>query len=69
MRRGQVLGAAGKILVVHGDGEMRVLLERLMACGVQVVEALTPQPMTAKIHTAPGGATALPCGAGWLLSC
>lgn len=42
----QVLGAAGKILVVHGDGEMRTLLERLMACGVQVVEALTPQPMT-----------------------
>jgi uroporphyrinogen-III decarboxylase len=41
-----VLSAAGKILVVHGDGEMRVLLEKLMECGVQVVEALTPQPMT-----------------------
>jgi uroporphyrinogen-III decarboxylase len=42
----EVLGKGGKILVVHGDGEMRVLLDRLMACGVQVVEALTPKPMT-----------------------
>ena len=33
-------------MVVHGDGEMRVLLEKLMNCGVQVVEALTPKPMT-----------------------
>jgi len=40
------LSAAGKPLVVHGDGEMDRLLERLMTCGVQVVEALTPQPMT-----------------------
>jgi uroporphyrinogen-III decarboxylase len=41
-----VLSAAGKSLVVHGDGEMRVLLEKLAECGVDVVEALTPQPMT-----------------------
>jgi uroporphyrinogen-III decarboxylase len=42
----QVLDARGKLLVVHGDGEMQRLLERLMACSVQVVEALTPRPMT-----------------------
>jgi uroporphyrinogen-III decarboxylase len=33
-------------MVVHGDGEMRGLLASLMECGVQVVEALTPAPMT-----------------------
>jgi uroporphyrinogen-III decarboxylase len=38
--------AKGKILVVHGDGEMRKLREKLMACGVQVVEAVSPKPMT-----------------------
>ena len=38
--------AAGKILVVHGDGEMKTLLARLRDCGIQVVEALTPKPMT-----------------------
>jgi len=32
--------------VVHGDGEMRELLRELRDCGVQVVEALTPRPMT-----------------------
>jgi uroporphyrinogen-III decarboxylase len=42
----ETLARDGKILVVHGDGEMRQLLERLMLCGVQVVEALTPKPMT-----------------------
>lgn len=42
----ETLSASGKILVVHGDGEMRVLLSKLMECGVQVVEALTPKPMT-----------------------
>lgn len=42
----QLLSTGDKILVVHGDGEMKVLLEKLMACGVQVVEALTPKPMT-----------------------
>ena len=42
----EMLSNRNKILVVHGDGEMRVLLERLMDCGVQVVEALTPKPMT-----------------------
>jgi uroporphyrinogen-III decarboxylase len=42
----EVLSRGDKILVVHGDGEMRSLLEKLMSCGVQVVEALTPKPMT-----------------------
>lgn len=36
----------GKILVVHGDGEMKGLLVSLREAGVQVVEALTPAPMT-----------------------
>ena len=42
----EIFDAADKILVVHGDGEMRTLLGKLMDCGVQVVEALTPKPMT-----------------------
>jgi hypothetical protein len=42
----QILESAGKILVIHGDGEMRTLLERIAECGIQVVEALTPKPMT-----------------------
>ncbi len=42
----EMLSAAGKLLVVHGDGEMKILLRSLMECGVQVVEALTPKPMT-----------------------
>jgi len=42
----QSFDAASKLLVVHGDGEMRGLLGRLRDCGVQVVEALTPEPMT-----------------------
>jgi uroporphyrinogen-III decarboxylase len=42
----ELLSQGDKILVVHGDGEMKALLERLMVCGVQVVEALTPKPMT-----------------------
>lgn len=42
----QILSRGNKILVVHGDGEMRVLLGKLMDCGIQVVEALTPKPMT-----------------------
>jgi uroporphyrinogen-III decarboxylase len=42
----QLLTAAGKPLVVHGDGEMRKLLSSLMECGIQVVEAITPRPMT-----------------------
>ena len=40
------LNSHGKTLVVHGDGEMKVLLRKLMECGVEAVEALTPQPMT-----------------------
>jgi uroporphyrinogen-III decarboxylase len=42
----KLLSLAGKVLVVHGDGEMKVLLTSLVDCGVQVVEALTPSPMT-----------------------
>lgn len=42
----QVLATGGKIMVVHGDGEMDVLLKSLMDCGVEVVEAVTPKPMT-----------------------
>lgn len=42
----EILSQGDKILVVHGDGEMKSLLAGLMACGVQVVEALTPKPMT-----------------------
>jgi len=42
----QTFGKAGKILVVHGDGDMHELLRCLMDAGVQVVEALTPKPMT-----------------------
>lgn len=42
----QILAQGDKILVVHGDGEMKGLLKSLMDCGVQVVEALTPKPMT-----------------------
>jgi hypothetical protein len=42
----QTLSSADKVLVVHGDGEMKKLLRCLMDCGVQVVEAVTPRPMT-----------------------
>jgi uroporphyrinogen-III decarboxylase len=42
----ETLSSRDKILVVHGDGEMKRLLRKLMDCGVQVVEALTPTPMT-----------------------
>ncbi len=42
----EILGKHDKIMVVHGDGDMDQLLTSLMECGVQVVEAITPQPMT-----------------------
>jgi uroporphyrinogen-III decarboxylase len=42
----ELLTAHDKVMVVHGDGEMKVLLEKLRDCGVQVVEAFTPRPMT-----------------------
>jgi hypothetical protein len=45
-RARQLLNAHGKILVTHGDGEMRGLLGKLMDCGIEVVEAITPKPMT-----------------------
>lgn len=40
------LGRADKITVVHGDGDMDRLLSCLMNVGVQVVEAVTPKPVT-----------------------
>lgn len=42
----EILASGNKILQIHGDGDMKILLEKLMDCGVQVVEALTPKPMT-----------------------
>lgn len=45
-RARQKLDKADKVLVIHGDGEMRHLLTNIRDCGVQVVEALTPEPMT-----------------------
>jgi uroporphyrinogen-III decarboxylase len=42
----ETLTKGNKIMVVHGDGEMQVLLQKLMDSGIQVVEALTPKPMT-----------------------
>ena len=36
----------GRILVIHGDGNMDKLLPRIADSGVQVVEALTPKPNT-----------------------
>ncbi|MBI2302279.1 MAG: hypothetical protein HYU66_25530 [Armatimonadetes bacterium] len=41
-----ILSAAGKPVTTHGDGEMRKLLTGLRDCGVDGVEAVTPQPMT-----------------------
>jgi uroporphyrinogen-III decarboxylase len=40
------LSNAGKLLVIHGDGEMRRLLTSIMECDIQAVEAITPYPMT-----------------------
>jgi uroporphyrinogen-III decarboxylase len=42
----QVLEPAGKIIVIHGDGEMKKLRAKIRECGIQVVEAVTPKPMT-----------------------
>ena len=42
----QILHAGGKLVAIHGDGEMRRLLELMPATGVDVVESITPQPMT-----------------------
>ena len=41
-----LLSADDKLVMVHGDGEMKQLLQSLRDCDVQVVEAFTPQPMT-----------------------
>jgi len=40
------LRPTGKILVIHGDGKMVGLLTRIRDAGIQVAEALTPQPST-----------------------
>jgi uroporphyrinogen-III decarboxylase len=45
-RARSILSVAGKPLVIHGDGEMRRLLTNVRECGIQVVEAITPKPMT-----------------------
>jgi len=42
----RTLEAGGKLMAVHGDGNMRELLRLLMESDVHVVEALTPKPMT-----------------------
>jgi len=42
----ELFDRAGKILVMHGDGDMDKLLPRLRDVGIQVVEALTPKPNT-----------------------
>ena len=33
-------------MAVHGDGDMKMLLQSLRDCGIQAVEAFTPRPMT-----------------------
>ena len=33
-------------MVIHGDGEMKKLLDSIKTCGIDVVEALTTKPMT-----------------------
>jgi hypothetical protein len=42
----RVFEGTGKIVVTHGDGDMRKLLRCLMDAGIQVVEAITPKPDT-----------------------
>jgi Uroporphyrinogen decarboxylase (URO-D) len=42
----EVLHRGGKLLAVHGDGDMRRLLVELGRCNADVVEAITPAPMT-----------------------
>ncbi len=41
-----ILHAGGKLVAIHGDGNMKKLLELMPATGVDVVESVTPQPMT-----------------------
>jgi hypothetical protein len=40
------LHAVGKLLVMHPDGENKGLMELIPQCRVDVVEAVTPYPMT-----------------------
>ncbi len=42
----EILHHGGKLVAIHGDGEMRKLLELMPPTKVDVVEAITPQPMT-----------------------
>jgi hypothetical protein len=43
-RRAQQLRAAGKITHIHADGSLRGVLELLVACGFDGIEAATPEP-------------------------
>ena len=42
----EILHRGGKLVATHGDGEMKNLLELLKQTGVDVVESITPEPMT-----------------------
>ena len=45
-KTGEILHNKGKILTVHGDGEMKPLLPLLIDSGIDAVEQFTPHPMT-----------------------
>jgi methylmalonyl-CoA mutase cobalamin-binding domain/chain len=45
-RVSQELGARGKIMATHTDGENRGLMDLIRDCGCHVAESVTPQPMT-----------------------
>jgi 5-methyltetrahydrofolate--homocysteine methyltransferase len=45
-RVAEELGARGKIVATHTDGENRGLLDLIRDCGCHVAESLTPAPMT-----------------------
>ncbi len=42
----EILHRGGKLVATHGDGEMKRLLELLIETDVDVVESITPEPMT-----------------------
>ena len=42
----EILHQGGKLVATHGDGEMKRLLELLKQTDVDVVESITPEPMT-----------------------
>ncbi len=45
-RAGEVLGAKGKIVATHTDGENAGLMDLIRDCGCHVAESVTPYPMT-----------------------